>query len=162
MTTDKSEAALAVPAIVGLDGLIELYGVKRNTIYSQHRRGKFGTPDGVVSGTPLWWADRFSGAEMDRGERPPLPVLLGPVEVAAAFGVQRSTIHVWRVRKLERKKAREDTAETPVDEMPEPALVISYTPIWLPDQWKPFAKATGRPYNPPKPAKAAKAARRRK
>lgn len=154
MVTEKTEQEKIgqenLPDIIGLDGLITKFGVSQNTIYSRHRRGAYGTPDKVVSGTPIWWADRFAGLEIDLGPRPPLPVLLGPLEVAEAFDVKRTTIAIWQ------RRTRDRDVKTP-----EPALVISHTPIWLPEQWLPFAKATGRPYNPPKPPKPVKAKARK-
>lgn len=135
----------ALPALIGLEGIITLYGRKPNTVYGWKGRGRFGEPDAVVSGKPIWYADRFRNPadpkDIDLGERPALPPLMGTADVAKAFGVTVDAVDQW----FKRTRDAHDTTPTP----PDPRLTISYTPIWLPDDWRPFAEATNREYNPP-------------
>lgn len=139
----------ALPALIGLEGIAELYRVKPNTVYSWRRRGRFGEePDAEVSGKAIYYADRFRNpddpTDIDLGERPALPPLMGIKDVAEAFGVGVNAVEKWGLR-------TRDTQAPETATPPPPRLVISYTPIWLPDDWRPFAEATGRPYNPPTP-----------
>ncbi|KAA9379591.1 hypothetical protein F5972_08010 [Microbispora cellulosiformans] len=133
------------PALIGLDGIAEFYRKPPNTIYSWKRRGKFGPPDAEVAGKAIWYRDRFRDPGDDRnidlGERPPLPRLMGIADVAKAFAVKVGAVEKWSLR----TRDSGDTTPRP----PEPRWVISYTPIWLPEDWRPFAEATHRPYDPP-------------
>ncbi|MBT2226232.1 hypothetical protein [Nonomuraea sp. NEAU-A123] len=138
--------SMQLPALIGLEGIASLYQRKPNTIYAWKRRGKFGKPDLEVSGKSVWYADRFRNPEdptdIDLGERPALPPILGIADVATAFDVTVHAVEAWH------KRTRDaDEASTPAP--PPPRLTISYAPMWLPEDWRPFAEATGRPYNPP-------------
>jgi hypothetical protein len=135
-----------LPALIGLEGIAEFYRVPRNTVYTWKRRGRFGPPDREVSGKGIWYADRFRNPDdpkdIDLGERPALPPIMGIADVAGAFGVTVHAVENWH------KRTRDaDEASTPAP--PAPRLTISYAPMWLPEDWRPFAEATGRPYNPP-------------
>jgi hypothetical protein len=136
-----------LPALIGLEGITSLYGSKPNTVYAWKRRGRFGPPDAEVSGKALWYADRFRDPDdpkdIDLGERPALPPLMGIADVAVAFDVTVHAVEQWH------KRTRDADDATPSP--PAPRLTISYAPIWLPEDWQPFADATGKPYNPPAP-----------
>lgn len=114
-----------------------------NTFYSWRSRGWFGEPDITLSGTDMWYRDRFrdpaNPRDVDHGPRPALPVLLGRAEVAEAFEVKAyPTVDSWRRRYRDKAVG-----------LPEPVMTVSRTDIYTPEQWIPFAAATGRPYNPP-------------
>ena len=99
-----------------------------------------------MSGKAIWYGDRFRNpadpTDIDLGERPALPPIMGIADVARAFGVTVDAVENWH------KRTRDaDEASTPAP--PLPRLKISYAPMWLPQDWEPFAEATGRPYNPP-------------
>jgi hypothetical protein len=168
--TENSERPAAIPDLVGLEWIAAFYKVSPNTVYSWKSRGeKLGTPDLSVpttaaaakgggsrrSTTDIWYADRFrdpaNSNDIDLGERPPLPQLLGIAQVAEAFGVTKKALEKWS----ERTRDTDDPAAT-LPPPPEPRLKISRTPLWLPEDWRSWAEATHRPYNPPPPSERTK------
>ncbi|MFB9476955.1 hypothetical protein [Nonomuraea salmonea] len=100
------------------------------------------TPDGEVLRDPK---------EIDASARPPLPVLLGRIEAAAAFGVQPDP----GFDKIRSRHGPEGSGL-----FPEPVMVVSRTPIWLAEQLRRFADRTGRPFSPPEPEPERKPRRR--
>lgn len=130
--------------LIGLNGIVELWGQTRPTVYSKARRGKFGQPDWTVAvpredgkGVPVWLRQRFGAAdEVDTS--PPageLPPLLAMEEIALALGVQRRTVETMRGRGRQDIKA------------PEPYTHIGRTPVWWAPPWQEFARLTGRPFD---------------
>lgn len=142
-----------VPELIGVDAVIRMYGVRPNTAYSWASRGKIGRPDAKVSKRALWLKSRFPKprigmehaellAKIDHGRRPLLTVVLvGPMEVAAAFEVQTKTVEAWR---------RNARGLRPYDPMstPEPLVVVSQTPIWVAEDWEPYAERRRIAYTP--------------
>lgn len=139
-----------IPELVGVDGIAKLFGVPPNTAYSWAARGQLGKADAKLSRRSMWRADRFPDDpdrnqldKIDKGFRPPLPVvLLGPAELAEAFDVQMRTVEAWR------RRARDLPADDPM-RPPLPRFVISLTPIWVGADWRPYATARGKPFNLP-------------
>lgn len=139
-----------IPALVGVDKIAKLFRVSPNTAYSWAARGQLGTADAKLSSRSLWLLDRFPDAPdpkrldlVDKGPRPPLPVVLaGPAELAAAFNVQARTIEAWR------RRARDLPAGDPL-RPPEPLLIVSLTPVWVAADWRPYAAARGKPFDLP-------------
>lgn len=121
--------------LIGLEGIVDIYGKPRATIYSWKQRGRLPPPDWTVSGTDIWLRERFADPEnIDSAPRDGLPVLLGTQEVAACLDVQAKTVAMIRGRGRQDVKA------------PEPYAVISRTPVWLSEPWAEFARLTGRPF----------------
>lgn len=140
---------VAVPRLIGVDGIAKLFNVPPNTAYSWAARGQLGKADAKLSRRSLWLADRFPDPDptrldlIDKGARPPLPVvLLGPAELATAFHVQMRTIEAWR------RRARDLPADDPM-RPPAPLFVVSLTPIWVGADWKPYASARGKSFDLP-------------
>lgn len=129
--------------LIGLDGVIALWGQTRGKVYSAARRGKYGEPDWRVArtdkrpkGVPVWLAVRFG--EPDEVDTTPypgeLPPLLGLEEIAVCMGMQRHTVEIMRTR------GRKDI------KTPEPYAMIGQTPVWWAGPWIDFAAATYRPF----------------
>lgn len=139
-----------LPALIGIDGIADLYGVPINTAYSWIPRGQLGKADVKVSRRLLWHADRFPEEPdptrldlIDKGPRPPFPVvLMSLADIAAAFNVQRATVEAWR------RLARDLPASDPT-RPPDPVLIVSTVPIWRADDWRGFALEKGKRYRPP-------------
>lgn len=139
-----------IPNLIGIDGIAELFQVPRNTAYSWAARGRLGKADAKLSTRAMWHADRFPEHPdptrldlIDKGRRPPISVvLLGQMELAEAFRVQLATIEAWR------RRARDLPAGDPL-KTPDPRFEISVTPIWVAEDWKPYAVARRRWYDPP-------------
>lgn len=53
-------------------------------------------------------------------EYPPIPMLLGLKEIAELFPVRKTTVYRWRVADPEGKRQT----------LPEPALMLSGSPLW--------------------------------
>lgn len=130
-------------ALIGLDGISKLWDQDRSRVYTDARRGRYGNPDWRVAvtakrprGVPVWLADRFGDpGDVDTTPYPgELPPLLGIEDIAVCMGMQRHTVEVMRGRGRKDVKA------------PEPYAVIGQTPVWWPDPWVEFARATYRPF----------------
>ena len=64
---------------------------------------------------------------------PPIPMLLGLKEIAELFPVRKSTVYRWRVIDPEGKRPN----------LPEPALLLSGTPLWHESQILEFGARMG-------------------
>lgn len=144
---------IAIPELMGVDGVIRMYGVRPSTVYSWALRGQLGRPDAKVSKRALWLRARFPDPSpelkltqipdlIDRGRRPLIPVVLvGPMEVAAAFEVQTKTVEAWR----------RNSRDLPPDHhlcTPVPLLLAGQTPIWPAEAWEPYAERRRIAYTP--------------
>ncbi|MFI9595311.1 hypothetical protein [Nonomuraea sp. NPDC052265] len=125
--------------LIGVDGVIDLWGITRPKAYSDKRRGKWGPPDWIATGADVWLADRFGPeagqVDLTRIDRDALPPLLGNKELALCFNVSVRTVETMQAR------GRQDV------KTPEPYDRIGKTPVWWAPPWEEFARLTGRKFS---------------